>query len=118
MYFVRFEVFAVVTMTNAVFWDITPSGSCKNRRFVETQRLGTLLDLTSNRRKRRRNTKLLVTANVVTSSQILVTLMMEALSSSETSVITRVTRCNISEDGIFDVYFSQLRGTRWSVLCS
>jgi hypothetical protein len=27
----RFEVFTAVTMKNAVFWDVTPSGSCKNR---------------------------------------------------------------------------------------
>jgi hypothetical protein len=39
-------------------------------------------------------------ANVVPSSLILVTLMMEALSSSETSDLTRVTRRNIQEDGI------------------
>jgi hypothetical protein len=35
--------------------------------------------------------RLLVTANVVPSSSILVTLMKEALSSSETSVLTRAT---------------------------
>jgi hypothetical protein len=31
--FERFEVFMAVTLKNAVFWDVTPCGSCKNRRF-------------------------------------------------------------------------------------
>jgi hypothetical protein len=36
---VRFEVFTVVTMKNAVFWDVTPCGSCKNQRLRGLYRL-------------------------------------------------------------------------------
>jgi hypothetical protein len=44
--------------------------------------------------------QLLVTANLVTSSPNLVTLTMEALSSSETPVLTRATRRIIPQDDI------------------
>jgi hypothetical protein len=53
--------------------------------------------------------RLLVTANVVPSTPILFTLMMEELGSSETSVLTRATWRNMREDGISLIWFRNSR---------
>jgi hypothetical protein len=81
--------------------DVSEEVSASFIRVARIGELGTTLPVTSNRllvflRSVRR---LLVTASVARSSPILVTLM-EALRSSETSVLTRVTRRNIPDDTI------------------
>jgi hypothetical protein len=52
--------------------------------------------------------RLLVTANVVPSSPILVALMKVALSSFETTALTRATQRNIPEDAILHALFTFL----------
>jgi hypothetical protein len=92
-------------MNKAVFWNVTPCGSCKNRRFanliasiIRLTRIGQLRTLAvTNNRRTLRKIRLLVTANVL-SAPILITLMKEAMRSSERSVLTRTMRRNILED--------------------
>jgi hypothetical protein len=59
-------------MKNAVFWDVAPRGF-----------------------------RLLVTANIVSSSPIFATLMMEAICPSETSILTKATRVTSQKTAFF-----------------
>jgi hypothetical protein len=92
-------------LKNVILWDVTLCGSRKNRRFGGIYRLHHRDDK-NQRGKNSVNSnyqptqaakkycsvlRLLVTANVVPSSPIHVTLIMEALLSSETLVLTRAT---------------------------
>jgi hypothetical protein len=91
-----------VTVKDAVFWHVKLCDSWKIRCSEEC--IATIIGLKRNRELGTsipsQRARLLVSANVITSSSIPVTVMMEAIRFCETSVLTGPTRPNVQEDSI------------------
>jgi hypothetical protein len=83
-------VFTAAILKNAVFWQVMPCGSGKNRRFGGTYR------------------------------STLFIMMMDPIRSSETSVLTRAIRRHIAEDGILyskQIYRLKFQNRNYTYLC-
>jgi hypothetical protein len=90
-------------MKNALLWDVMPRGNCKNRHFGGTHRLHHQGD--KNRLSRNASSNKQLTHSAKIYYVRMITMMLEALLSSETPVLTRAAHRNILDDRILQIFF-------------